>query len=201
MIILSRRAVGMMVGVMLTLSVSCGMLGGLLAHASRSEAAALERESETRAALAVWSTRYRAVYEVERHIAKRAPHVGAVERRGYAELLVEAARGNDLKPSLVTGVALVESNLDPQARSEKDAIGIMQIVPYWWVGKAPGIATRQDLYDPVKNIHAGAWILAHYKRACGPVKMLACYESGMRALDTGYTGKVLRASYATREAI
>ncbi len=131
-----------------------------------------------------------AVRDVEEYIAMNIPRMPVIERRGYAEMFVEAARANGLHHSLVASVAIVESRVAQNALSRKDAIGIMQVVPEWWVGVAPGVMRRSDLYSPDINIKAGAWILAHYAELCGPAKMLACYESGPRGIDTGYTARV-----------
>lgn len=113
-------------------------------------------------------------------------------RRGLAENIVDAAIEHGEDHRLVTAVAWVESRMTRDAISGKDARGIMQIVPRWWVGVAPGIDNVNDLHDTAKNIRAGAWILAHYRQRCGG-KLLRCYESGPRMLDTGYEAKVMRA--------
>lgn len=139
-----------------------------------------------------------AVREVEEYIATNVPNMPAIERRGYAEIIAAAARENRIHYSIVASVAIVESHFAKQARSEKDAVGIMQVVPKWWVGVAPGVERRSDLYSPDINIRAGAWILAHYRELCGPARMLACYESGPRAIDTGYTAKVQRVRFGGR---
>lgn len=162
--------------------VTLGSISGAMTYAY-----VIEREK-----VQAMSAQRLAVQEVEEYIATNIPRMPVIERRGYAEVFVEAARANGLHHSLVASVAIVESHFARNALSEQDAIGIMQIVPEWWVGVAPGVIRRSDLYSPDINIKAGAWILAHYAELCGPARMLACYESGPRAIDTGYTAKVER---------
>ncbi|MEM8561373.1 MAG: transglycosylase SLT domain-containing protein [Pseudomonadota bacterium] len=66
-----------------------------------------------------------------------------------------AAASYELPESLLLAIARGESNFDPAARSNKDAVGLMQI--RWPVtSKHLGILREADLYDPCTNVDAGA---------------------------------------------
>ena len=123
------------------------------------------------------------VLEVEQFIAAKQPKRNAVERRGYAEIIVDAANEFGKPPLMVARVALAESSLDHRAIGDGgESIGVMQVSTKWWVGEVPFIRSAKDLRDPQTNIRAGAWILRHYADTCGaePEVYLACYNGGKK---------------------
>ena len=123
------------------------------------------------------------VLEVEQFIAAKQPKRNAVERRGYAEIIVDAANEFGKPPLMVARVALAESSLDHRAIGDGgESIGVMQVSTKWWVGEVPFIRSAKDLRDPQMNIRAGAWILRHYADTCGPKPeiYLACYNGGKK---------------------
>lgn len=70
-----------------------------------------------------------------------------------------AAASHDVPESLLLALASGESNFDPAARSDKDAIGLMQI--RWpTTSRHLGVQREADLYDPCTNVDAGARYLA-----------------------------------------
>lgn len=70
-----------------------------------------------------------------------------------------AAASHDVPETLLLALASGESNFDPAARSDKDAIGLMQI--RWpGTGRHLGILREADLYDPCTNVDAGARYMA-----------------------------------------
>lgn len=73
----------------------------------------------------------------------------------WRECFARAAASHQLPESLLLAVARGESNFDPAARSERDAVGLMQIR---WPGTSRhlGIVREADLYDPCTNVDAGA---------------------------------------------
>jgi len=122
-----------------------------------------------------------AVLEVENYIESRQPWRNVIERRGYAEIIVDAANEFGKPPLAVARVAMTESGLDHRAIGDSGkAIGVMQIHAKWWVGTVPFVRTARDLREPQTNIRAGAWILRHYAERCGtkPERYLACYNAG-----------------------
>src|SRR5262249_25131542 len=79
----------------------------------------------------------------------------------YGEIVRGHARNYDLDPALLAAVIYQESKFNSNARSDRGAIGLMQLLPE----TAKGIAMRTggskfrvaDLYDPEINVRYGAW--------------------------------------------
>jgi hypothetical protein len=66
-----------------------------------------------------------------------------------------SAASYDVPLALLLAIASGESNFDPVARSDKDAIGLMQI--RWPItSRHLGVRRQADLYDPCTNVDAGA---------------------------------------------
>jgi soluble lytic murein transglycosylase-like protein len=96
---------------------------------------------------------------------------------------------------------LTESNFNPRARSSKNALGLMQLIP----STAARFGVR-DRADPVQNLHGGMaymrWLLSFFG---GDLRLsLAGYNAGERAVEKylgvppyretqNYIQKVLRA--------
>jgi soluble lytic murein transglycosylase-like protein len=95
------------------------------------------------------------------------------------KLIVEASQKYGVDPKLVYYVIRQESRFKVNARSGKDAHGLMQMIP--------ATAERfhvQDIYDPAQNIEGGVkylrWLLKEFK---GDVKLaLAGYNAGEGAV-------------------
>ncbi|MEP5763178.1 MAG: lytic transglycosylase domain-containing protein [Halieaceae bacterium] len=81
----------------------------------------------------------------------------------WQQCFQRAAAGHELPQALLLAVASGESNFDPAARSDKDAVGLMQIQ---WPGTSQhlGIYREADLYDPCTNVEAGARYLSELLR-------------------------------------
>lgn len=94
-------------------------------------------------------------------------------------LLEDAAQRSQISPDLLTAVARRESGLNPQARSAKGALGVMQLMP----GTAKDLAV--DPLDPAANVDGGTrylkTLLARYDGDV--IKALAAYNAGMGAVD------------------
>lgn len=110
-------------------------------------------------------------------------------------LVIEGSKKN-LSPSLLIGVLLTENaKLDPKARSNVSARGLMQVMPFH-AGRWKGCKSN-DLADIASNICYGTAILADYiKRAPSLEKALLNYNGCVRGTNTPqchtYSGKVLR---------
>lgn len=78
--------------------------------------------------------------------------------RSYCKVIQEKCLNEytNLDIDLVAAVMMRESKGDPNAVSESDAIGLMQVVPM------QGRISRSELFDPAANIHEGCKILSRY---------------------------------------
>ena len=109
-------------------------------------------------------------------IASR-PHPASGE---IARLVRELAPRYRLDPNLVLAVVEAESNFNPQARSHKNAQGLMQLIPA--TAERFGV---EDVWDPEQNLRGGMaylrWLLDHFE---GDVKLaLAGYNAGEKAVE------------------
>jgi soluble lytic murein transglycosylase-like protein len=111
----------------------------------------------------------------------RATRFVASNRGGlYEDLIVEHARLNGVRPSLVRAVVQVESGFNPSAVSPKGALGLMQLMP----------ATAQQFhvgnpFNPVENVRAGvAYLKELLVRYNDKEELaLAAYNAGPGAVD------------------
>jgi peptidoglycan lytic transglycosylase len=106
----------------------------------------------------------------------------------YGEIVRGHARNYQLDPALLAAVIYQESKFEASARSDRGAIGLMQLLPQ----TAKGIAARtggskfrvSDLYDPEINVRYGAWYLRHlidkYGSEC---TVVAAYNAGQANVD------------------
>jgi len=92
--------------------------------------------------------------------------------------LSTAATAYALDPRLIEAVAWRESRFRPEARSDKGAIGVMQLMP----GTARDLGV--DPFDPAQNIRGGAMYLRRMlSEFGGDVRLaLAAYNAGPAAV-------------------
>jgi hypothetical protein len=93
----------------------------------------------------------------------------------FGGLIYSEAKKNDLPPELVAAVVHTESKFVPTARSQRGALGLMQIVPKTgrWLGAS-------NLSDPAQNIQAGTKYLRYLTDRFGgdQQKAIAAYNAG-----------------------
>ena len=107
----------------------------------------------------------------------------------YGEIVRGHARNYHLDPALLAAVIYQESKFKANARSDRGAVGLMQLLP----GTAKGIASRtggsrfrvSDLYEPEINVRYGAWYLRHLIDKYGSERTaLAAYNAGQANVDS-----------------
>jgi soluble lytic murein transglycosylase len=107
----------------------------------------------------------------------------------YGEIVRAHAGNYQLDPALLAAVIYEESKFESDARSDRGAIGLMQLLPE----TAKGIAARTggsrfrvaDLYVPEINIRYGAWYLRHLIEKYGSERTaLAAYNAGQANVDS-----------------
>lgn len=93
----------------------------------------------------------------------------------FGSIIYSEAKKNDLPPELVAAVVNTESKFKPTARSQRGAVGLMQLVPRTgrWMGAT-------NLADPAQNIMAGAKYLRYLSDRFGgdQQKIIAAYNAG-----------------------
>ena len=97
-----------------------------------------------------------------------------------ASMVRELAPQYKLNPDLVLAVVEVESNFNPQAQSNKNAQGLMQLIPE--TAERFGV---QNVWDPEQNLRGGMaylrWLMAHFG---GDLELvLAAYNAGEGAVQ------------------
>jgi soluble lytic murein transglycosylase-like protein len=101
-------------------------------------------------------------------------------KQKIADVVKELAPRYAVEPRLALAFIAVESNFESTARSDKDARGLMQLIP--------DTATRfnvRNAYDVKENVRGGLaylrWLLAYYQ---GNVRFAAAaYNAGEKAVD------------------
>lgn len=95
----------------------------------------------------------------------------------YGELITAAAQAHGVDPILVQALIQVESNYKPRAKSNKGAMGLMQLMP----ATAREYKVR-NAYDPKTNIDAGVRKLKTLIDKWGVDLALAAYNAGEGAV-------------------
>jgi soluble lytic murein transglycosylase len=122
----------------------------------------------------------------------------------YQQIVLGHARNYHLDPALLAAVIYQESKFDADARSDRGAIGLMQLLP----DTAQGIAERtggskfrvSDLYDPELNVRYGAWYLRHLLDRYGSERTaLAAYNAGQHTVD-GWRARGIPIQFAETKA-
>ena len=106
----------------------------------------------------------------------------------YWETIREEAERRGHDPYLIASIIRQESGFEPTTVSNAGAVGLMQIMPQEAsrIGEAGGLGaiTREDLFDPRKNVAVGA---AEYSQKLAamndnPILAIAAYNAGETAV-------------------
>ncbi|MDD0990287.1 lytic transglycosylase domain-containing protein [Pseudomonas fontis] len=118
------------------------------------------------------------------HVHAKAP----VDHERFNDMIATLSLAYDVDPLLVKAIIHTESGFRPKARSNKNAIGLMQVIPDTArrFGVTPSASTpiAQMLEDPFSNLLAGIRFLDYLNRKFEgnlPL-MLAAYNAGENAV-------------------
>ncbi len=111
--------------------------------------------------------------------------------RKYSDLVEYYAGKYDLDERMLYSIIRTESNFNPQAQSNVDARGLMQIteITFDWIKSkiAPSEElTFDDLYDPETNIRFGTYYFSYCLQRYGNdlATAAAAYHSGWGTVDS-----------------
>jgi soluble lytic murein transglycosylase len=98
----------------------------------------------------------------------------------YEAVIRQASEENDLDPTFVAGVIYTESRFRPDAESQSEAYGLMQLLPQSarFIQRKSGI--KGDYRDPEVNIRLGTWFLGYLEDR---------YNSGEGSVDAWISDK------------
>jgi soluble lytic murein transglycosylase-like protein len=92
----------------------------------------------------------------------------------YGEIIYREARSQGVAPELVAAVVKTESDFRPRLVSNKNAHGLMQLLP-----STAALMGTTDVMDPAQNIRAGTRYLKYLQGQFeDPVMVLAAYNAG-----------------------
>ncbi len=98
----------------------------------------------------------------------------ALAAKPYRDEVLEASKEHKVDPALVYAVMRAESNYNPNAVSEKGAVGLMQIMPD--TGRRFGLKEK-ELKVPGKNIRTGVQYLS---------ELIAMFDGDLRLAVAAY---------------
>ena len=106
----------------------------------------------------------------------------------YEAEIRAGAASNGLDPALPAAVILAESSYQPEAVSEANAQGLMQLLPStaeWVAGKFGETYREGSLFEPDTNIKYGCWYLGYLiRRFNGNLTCaIAAYHAGQGTVD------------------
>ena len=106
--------------------------------------------------------------------------VPAGKSRAYDDIIIEHARLNNVRASLVRAVIQVESAFNPWAISDKGAMGLMQLMPA--TARRFGV---KNTFNPSENVAAGVAYLRQLLDRYDDNEQLAlaAYNAGPGAVD------------------
>lgn len=107
----------------------------------------------------------------------------------YQALIKKYSIKNKVDPYLISAIIREESRFQPDVKSDKGAVGLMQVMPKTakWVSK---ITSKNypykegDLSNPEKNIKFGSWYFSYLKKRYKSEELaLSAYNAGTSNVD------------------
>jgi len=115
--------------------------------------------------------------------ALNAQKAAAHPANPFAAFVTEASRRFAVPEQWIRAVMHVESDGKLRARSQKGAMGLMQIMPKTWTELRARYGLGADPYDPHDNILAGAAYIRELHDRYGAPGFLAAYNAGPRRYE------------------
>ncbi len=116
----------------------------------------------------------------------------------YSQFVTVFSEQYDVDPLLVYSVMKAESKFKPDARSHKDAQGLMQITPETarWALEEMGMDVSLNIFDPETNVRVGSWYLAKLSDDHNGdiAAVLAAYNAGSSNVNKWKKGETLSLS-------
>jgi soluble lytic murein transglycosylase len=122
----------------------------------------------------------------------------------YQPQIVAAADKYGMDAYLITAVIRVESSFDPDSRSPKGAVGLMQVLPSTaeYVAQRRGSKKVPNLHLPGSNIDVGTYYLKYLMDRYGVLEYaLAAYNGGEANMDKWLKRRGSRGKSAVLAAI
>lgn len=141
-----------------------------------------------------------AVSAQQRKIARLSGHIQSqyqIPDHKAQQIVAAAIRSGEthqVEPEIILAIIAVESMFKERAISRVGARGLMQVMPGSHSGKIREIGGRHALFDPAKNIHTGARILADYldDQNGNLRRALLRYNGSLHLRRSVYPEKVMR---------
>jgi hypothetical protein len=116
---------------------------------------------------------------LDKVLARRMPSLPANDRSRLAHVIYDEAHAASLDPVFILAVIAVESGFDHVAKSQRGALGLMQLRPSTLRREAKRSRLDGDLDDPVLNVQAGVRYYTRLIRAFGSTDLaLMAYNAG-----------------------
>jgi len=118
----------------------------------------------------------------------------AADVRRFVRFAYESGARNGVDPLLITAVMSIESSLNPKARSNKDARGLMQVLVRVHTEKFQHLGGTKAAFEPRVSVEVGTRILRGMIEKEGSVELALKRYVGAAFLrsDGGYGAKVIR---------
>ncbi len=118
------------------------------------------------------------------NICGGVPYIKSKNKVRQIRKIVKYSEKNGLDSYEMLAIALTESSFNPKAVSTTGAVGLFQIMCKYWakpLGYKSIDKCKQDLFNPEKNIAAGAHVLTTYRNGyqqCKGSLAYRCYYAG-----------------------
>jgi soluble lytic murein transglycosylase-like protein len=187
--------VGSLIGVVgllvlaLEISIIMGYFEDLVKHNTTDAVASISKIQQEHSPPELVSTKSKEWENIYAYIKKRNNKVYPKFAAEITDYVLHFSEKYNVKWPIIVSVMAVESNFNYSAVSNKNAVGLMQIVHKIWKDDEDYddiIEEEDDLFDPERNIEAGVLILSKLKeKHKEPRKYLNAYYGG-----TGYYEKI-----------